>query len=110
MVTLICLINTLIALMLLYVAWRVRQLRLRLARLADELSVYERSIHAALYEAPNDISTGRLAIHQLRKNPQALLNLELLRVQQALTLLGVGQQIWRRFVLVRKRVGGSTLT
>ena len=95
MVTVVCIINTLIALILLYVAWRVRKLRRRLARIADKLSALERTSHKVLNGAPNAISTGRLGIHKLRQGKQSP-NLQLLRVKQVLTLLGIGQQIWQR--------------
>lgn len=101
MVTVVVVINLALALMLLYVAWRVWQLRLRLARVADKIGAIERKLNAVLPVAPDAISTGRLAIHKLRQGNQPL-DLELLRVQQVLTLLGIGQQIWQRSRLVRR--------
>lgn len=101
MVTVVIVINTLIALILLYVAWRVWQLRVRLARLADKLSAYERSAHAVLRGTPDAISIGRLGIHKLRQGPQPL-DLELVRIQQVLTLFGIGQEIWQRSRLPRR--------
>lgn len=95
MVTVVIVINTLIALMLLYVAWRVWQLRGRVARIADKISAIELSAHAVLRGAPNAIATGRLGIHKLRQGPQPL-DLELVRIQQVLTLCGIGQEIWQR--------------
>lgn len=87
--------------MLLYVAWRVWSLRRLLARLADKLSAYERSIHAVLRGSPDTISTGRLGIYKLRQGPQSL-DLELIRIQQVLTLFGIGQEIWQRTRLPRQ--------
>lgn len=100
MATIIVIINMLITLMLLYVAWQMRQLRLRLARIADDLSAYERQTHAVLRGTPAVITTGRLGIHQLRQGPQLLD--QLVRVQQVLTLLGVGKQIWQQTRLTRR--------
>jgi flagellar biogenesis protein FliO len=100
MVKIVVVINTLIALMLLYVAWRVRQLQLKLGQIADSLSAYECQTHAALRGTPVAINTGRLVIHQLRQGPQP--DLQLIRVQQVLTLLGVGKQIWQRTRLTRR--------
>lgn len=94
-------INLTLALILVYVAWRVWQLRLQLAAIADILSTYERSIHAGLTIAPKTIATSQIAIHQLRQR-SLLQDLELLRLQQVLTLLGVGQQIWQQSRLVRR--------
>lgn len=93
-------INLTLALILVYVAWRVWQLRLQLAAIAASLSTYERNIQAALAIAPKAIATSQLGIHQLRQPP--LQDLELLRLQQVLTLLGVAQQIWQQSRLVRR--------
>lgn len=93
-------INLTLALILVYVAWRVWQLRSQLAMIADILSTYERNIHAGLTIAPKAIATSQIAIHQLRQPP--LQDLELLRLQQVLTLLGIGQQIWQQSRLVRR--------
>ena len=101
MVTIVVIINTLIALTLFYVAWRVRQLHRRVARVTDRLSLYERKIHLVLPGTPEAISIGRLAIHKLRQGSP--MDLKLIRVQQVLTLFGVGQQIWQRSRLVRPR-------
>lgn len=93
-------INLALALILGYLAWHVWQLRLQLAAIADILSTYERNIRAGLTIAPQAIATLQLGIHQLRQPP--LQDLELLRLQQVLTLLGVGQQIWQQSRLVRR--------
>lgn len=93
-------INLALALILVYVAWRVWQLRSQISAIADILSTYERSIHAGLAIAPKTIATSQSAIHQLRQPP--LQDLKLLRLQQVLTLLGVGQQIWQQSRLVRR--------
>jgi len=101
MVTTIVVINTLLALILLFAAWQVRRLGRRLARIADKLSAYERSAHAALRGAPKAIYVGQQGIHKLRQGNQAP-NVKLQRVRQVLTLLGLGQQVWQRFESVRK--------
>lgn len=94
-------INLALALMLVYVAWRVWRLRLQLAQVADVLSTYERSIHAGLRRTPKAIATVQLSIHQARQS-SPLQDLELLRLQQVLTLLGVGRQIWQQSRLARR--------
>lgn len=105
-------INLALALILVYVAWRVWQLRLQLAQVADILSTYERTIHAGLRGAPKAITTAQLSIRQARQR-SLLQDLKLLRLQQVLTLLGVGQQIWqqsrwaRRSKFVRKALASK---
>jgi len=103
MVTIVVVINLALALMLVYVAWRVWQLRLQLAQVADILSTYERTIHAGLSEAPKAITTARLGIHRLRQGSLPP-DLELLQLQQILSLLGIGQQIWQRSRLARRSI------
>ena len=98
MVKVVVVINTLSALMLLYAAWRVRQLRWRLARIADRLTKAERIIYALLHVAPDAISKGQQGIHQLRQKNLPL-DLKIQRVRQVLTLLGIGQQFWQRSLL-----------
>lgn len=88
-------INTLIALLLFYVAWQVRQLRPRLTRIADKLIAVERSTQAALQRAPNAMTRGQTGIQKLRQGNEPM-QLKIQRVRQVLSLLGIGQQIWQR--------------
>lgn len=101
MVTIVVVTNTLIALILFYVAWRVYQLRLRLARIADTLIAVERSSYAVLHKAPNAIYRGQQGIDKLRQGNEPL-QLKIQRMRQVLSLLGLGQQLWRRFFLVER--------
>ncbi|MBW4645664.1 MAG: hypothetical protein KME23_22200 [Goleter apudmare HA4340-LM2] len=96
MVTVVVIINTLISLILLYVAWRVWKLKQRLGRIADRLTAYERRSYAILYPAPDKIHTSEQKIHNLRQKNQAL-QVQLQQVRQIISLLLLGQQIWRRF-------------
>lgn len=100
MITVVVCINLALALILLYVAWRVWRLRLQLAQITANLSLYERSVNDVLSGAPNAILIGREGIHQLRLGNQPL-DLELVRIQQVLTLFGIGRQIWQRSRLLR---------
>lgn len=101
MVILVIVINLALALMLIYGAWSVCRLRSQLAQLADALSGYERSVRAGLSGAPKAISTTQISIRQLRQR-SPLKDLQLLRIQQLLTLLGVGQLFWQRSRLLRR--------
>ncbi len=100
MAIVVIIINLALALMLLYGAWRVRKLQRPLARLADIISRFEPGTHRVLHKAPNAISKGQLGINQLRQKQQQL-EPQLQRVQLVLTLLSLGQQVWRRFILAR---------
>ncbi len=101
MVIVVVVINLALALMLLYGAWRVRKLRQPLGRIADIISRFERSIHRVLQAAPNAILKGQLGI-QLLGQKRSQLEPQLQRVRLVLTLLGLGQQVWRRFVLAQR--------
>jgi hypothetical protein len=96
MVTVVVVINLAIALILLYLAWQLRQIRQRLARLAITLIAIERSTHAVLWGAPNTIFVSQAGINQLRQGNEPL-QLQLQQVRQVLSLLVVGRQAWQRF-------------
>jgi predicted negative regulator of RcsB-dependent stress response len=95
MVTIVVLINTFISLVLLYVAWRIWQLRLRLAKIAKALSTYERCTHAVLQMAPQTIYTRQQKIQHLRMGNQVL-QLQIQQIRQIFSLLFLGQQLWQR--------------
>ena len=94
MVTVVVVINLALALMLLFFAWVMWQVRSLLAQLTDSLSTYERSIHAGLRDAPTAITTTQVSIAQVQQR-SLLQDLQLLRIQQVLTLFSIGQQIWQ---------------
>lgn len=96
MVMVVVVINLTIALMLLFVAWRVRLLRLRLAQIVNTLVAIERSTHAALWGAPNSIFLAQVGIDRLTEGNEPL-QLQLQRVRQILSVLVVGRQAWQRF-------------
>ena len=95
MVTTVVVINTLISLVLLLVAWQVWKLKRRLGRIADKLTAYERATHAVLYTAPARIDLSQQQIHSLREGNQGL-QLQILQVQQIINLLILGRRFWGR--------------
>ncbi|MGH8000253.1 MAG: hypothetical protein ACREPR_12670 [Brasilonema sp.] len=108
MVTVVVVINILISLILLYLAWRMRRLKRRLTRIANILVAAERSSHAVLLGAPEAIYMSQRNIHNLRQGNQPP-QLQIQRLRQIFSLLALGQQIWRsnflrfRAKLVKKR-------
>ncbi|MEH2374630.1 hypothetical protein [Nostoc sp.] len=96
MVILVMLVNTLISLILLYVAWRVWQLKQQLAYIADRLTAYESCTHAALNKAPENIYLSQDNIYNLRQKNQAL-QMQIQQVRQIISLLLLGRQIWQRY-------------
>jgi hypothetical protein len=95
MVTTVVVINTLISLVLLLVAWQVWKLKKRLRRIADKLIAYERATNAALYTAPEKIDISQQKIHSLREGSQGLQS-QLLQVRQIINLLLLGRRFWGR--------------
>ncbi len=95
MVTVVVIINLLVALLCLYGAWRMWCLRRAFARAADALTRAEKSTHAVLYGAPQAIMQGRLGAQQLRVSYQQL-GPKLSQARQALAVLGLAQSFWQR--------------
>ncbi|MBD2360073.1 MULTISPECIES: hypothetical protein [unclassified Anabaena] len=96
MVTVVVVMNTLISLMLLYVAWRVWQLKQKIAFIGDRLTEYERCTHDLLYKAPENIYLGQNSIQQLRQSNQVL-QLQIQQIRQIISILLLGRQTWRRY-------------
>ncbi|MBD1938372.1 hypothetical protein [Microcoleus sp. FACHB-68] len=102
MLTVVLIVNALIALLCLYVAWQVWNLRRVLANVADTLISVERNTYAVLHGAPNAIIKGQRGTRQLRKQYRQL-QTQLQRAEQVLGLLSLGQTAWRRRSTVVRR-------
>ncbi len=100
MVTVVVVLNVLISLLCLYVAWQVWNLRRTLAVVVDAITIAERNTYAVLHGAPNAISKGQLGVHGLRERYQQL-ELQLQQVQKVLTVLGLLQSLLRSGVRLR---------
>jgi hypothetical protein len=98
MVTVVVVINVFISLILLYVAWRVQRLKTRLTRIANIFIAAERSTHAVLPGAPQAFYTSQQNVHNLRQKDQPP-QLQIQRLRQILSLVTLGQQVWRRYFL-----------
>jgi hypothetical protein len=96
MMTIVLILNGLIALLCLYAAWQLCRLRSVLANVADALMIAERNTHRVLYNAPEMIEVGHLGTFQLRQRYRLLI-LQLQQLQQVLSLLGLGQLVWRHY-------------
>ncbi|ARV62277.1 hypothetical protein BZZ01_29880 [Nostocales cyanobacterium HT-58-2] len=94
MVTVVVVINILLSLILLYVAWRVRRFKRRLTRITNILVAAEGSSHAVLNRAPEAIYIGHQNIHNLRQDNQPPRR-QLQQIRQIFSLLALGQQVWR---------------
>jgi hypothetical protein len=96
MVTVVVIINVLISLILLVIAWQMWRLKYKVAYIAGRLNAYERAIYAVLHSAPEKISRGQQGISRLSER-QERLALQIQQWQQLLSLLVVGRRIWRRY-------------
>lgn len=94
MVTIVVIINTLIALINFYIAWRIWKLRPVIANAAKAILTADRNTHNVLYGAPIPITQGKKGIAALRKQRLGLV-IKLQQFKQVLGLLGFGQRIWQ---------------
>lgn len=100
MVTVVVVLNVLISLLCLYVAWQVWNLRRTLAAVVNAIAIAERNTYTVLHGAPNAIYKGQLGVHGLRERYQQL-ELQLQQVQKILTVLGLLQSLLRSGVRLR---------
>ncbi|MFN6462255.1 MAG: hypothetical protein RMZ41_010455 [Nostoc sp. DedVER02] len=108
MVILVILVNILISVILLYVAWRVWQLKQQLAYIADRLTIYETCTHAALNKAPENIYLSQESIYNFRQKNQAL-QIKIQQVRQIISLLLQGQKIWQRYFRRLELISGKKI-
>lgn len=85
-------LNLLISLLCLYVAWFLWNLRRALSVAADVVTLFDRDTHNALHGAPHAISQGQFGVRATRGSYQEL-EIQLQRVQQVLALLGLLQSL-----------------
>ena len=97
MVGTVVLINTLISVILLFIAWRIWRLLSRISRIANALTNYERKTNAVLHRVPAIISKGEKGVNNLR-GKTALKQQQIQKVQQLFRMLLVGIQIWQRYI------------
>ena len=95
MIFLIVAINLSITLLNIYIAIRIWQLRLLIARITAILINYESYFSVVLHVAPQIIYQGQNNVEQVRKRYQ-LLQLQITKIRQLIWLLNWGYQIWRR--------------
>ena len=97
MVTFVVIINTLISLILFSVASKLWRIKKQLAIIADSFVAIEIRTHNLLCKAPDSIYLCRSKIDNLRKEKQ-LLQLRIQQLQQIVSLLFLGRQMWRRYL------------
>ena len=108
MITVVIVLNVLISLLCLYVAWYLWNLRRALAIAADVLTLFDRDTHNVLYGAPNAISQGQLGLRAMRGNYRQL-ETQLQQIQQVLALLGLVQSLLQVAVRSSTRLRQSRL-
>ncbi|MDJ0736630.1 MAG: hypothetical protein QNJ47_21625 [Nostocaceae cyanobacterium] len=96
MVKIIVIINLIISLVLLYLAWRIWQLRLQLATIANWFLATEDTTHLLLNKAPEAIGIGQQNIHNLRTKKQAL-DSQIQQLRQIISVLILSRQVWHRY-------------
>lgn len=94
MLTVVVVLNVLISLVCLFVAWQVWNLRRVLGAAADAILLAERNTYNVLHGAPEAITQGQMGVGEARESYQQL-ELQLQKVQQVVTLLSLVQRVWR---------------
>ena len=95
MIFLIIAVNLSITLLNIYIAIRIWQLRIIIARITIILINYESYFRILLEAAPQVLNRGQHNISQVRQQYQ-LLQLQITKIQQLFWLLARSYQIWRR--------------
>lgn len=95
MITFIVGFNLVVSLVCLFIAWKLWQLRLTLARAAQTLSAVERQTHRVLSPAPRYIMIGERGTHHLRNQLQRL-DGQLQQLQRLVGLLRFSLTFWQR--------------
>lgn len=96
MVMFVIAFNILISLIFFYAAWRVWQIKHRLANIADALTRAERSTYGVLNGAPSSISQYQRNASKLRIAHRSL-KVQVAKLRQVLGIVMFGQQVWQRY-------------
>jgi hypothetical protein len=96
MLTIVLILNMLIAGLCWYGVWRIWQFRQALVRVTAALTLAEQDIQQVLQDAVYTVRQGQTGTTQLRQQYQQVLR-RLQQVQQVIGLLGLGQLIWRQY-------------
>lgn len=102
MLTVVLVINGLITLLCLFIAWQVWKISRVLGQVADTLIEVEQNTYNVLNPAPKVIMQGQKGMQQLRRQYRQL-EPQLQKVERALALLGMGQLLWNRRSLVSQQ-------
>ncbi len=108
MITVVIVLNVLISLLCLYVAWYLWNLRRALAVAADVLTLFDRDTHNVLHRAPNAISQGQFGVRAMRGNYRQL-ETQLKQIQQVLALLSLVQRLLQVALRSSTRLRQSSL-
>jgi hypothetical protein len=95
MITIILILNGLLAVFCFYLAWQMWHWRQALAQAADALMEAERVTHEVLHGAPGSIIAGQVGTYQLRQSYRRL-GTHLYQLQAILNILRLGSWIWGR--------------
>lgn len=103
MFTTVLILNTLIAILCLYITWQLTKVQQVLAKVAHTLTAVERSTYNVLHPAPRNIIKGQTGTRQLRKKYQQL-QYQQQKLQKILSLFNLTQSLWRRSNKTKKNL------
>jgi hypothetical protein len=93
MITIILILNGLLAVFCFYLAWQMWHWRQALAQAADALIEAERVTHEVLHGAPGSIIAGQVGTYQLRQSYRRL-GTHLHQLQAILNVISLGRWMW----------------
>ncbi|MDJ0615764.1 MAG: hypothetical protein QNJ63_03285 [Calothrix sp. MO_192.B10] len=96
MVATVVIINISIALALLYAAWQLWHLKLRLVKITNWIIFVDRQAHTLLQQAPEKIYISQQNISHLGHRKQ-IIESQIQHLQQILRLILWGKQLWGRY-------------
>lgn len=102
MVIVVVVVNGILALGLLAVAWKLWQLRQRLVWARLTLTQAEVQLRQTLQEAPEALMQGQWGLFQVRSLYTQQLIPQLQQVQRAMAIISLGNSLWRRVRRSRK--------
>ena len=93
MLTVILILNGLLATFCFYIAWRVWQFRRVLTQATVALYTAEQATHRVLQDAPDAILQGQISTRQLRQHYRQL-EVNLRQAEKALSIVRLGQLLF----------------
>jgi hypothetical protein len=105
----VIIINVILSLVFLFVAWRLWKLKQTMNQVTKSILNADRVTYNVLHATPAALAKGELGTRNLRTRYQQV-ELQLLRLRQIVQLLNLGQTAWVRRSILNRRPRKPTLS